>query len=203
MAAKQEMTARRRKYKLEFSRSVAYCRLIQLKTFLMSHLAATGIVVGVSIIVEGYDFADSTFAVQLWSDLQKRGVRCWHAPEHMRLGAKIQDQIANAIRDCGRVLLVLSEHSANSKWVRHEIALAREKEKEKKCEVLLRISLIPRSRLDKLGHLESMSEILEYFALDFSKWRDSEGYRKGLEHLLAALLTNAGPSSRTTAGTRG
>ena len=46
-----------------------------------------------------YSSKDQTFAERLYSDLQSRGVRCWFAPEHMKIGDKIRlriDEIGRA-----------------------------------------------------------------------------------------------------------
>jgi TIR domain len=60
--------------------------------------------------------------------LQAKGVRCWFAPEEMKAGRKVYEQIDNAIRLHDRLLLILSEDSMSSEWVRTEIAKARKRE---------------------------------------------------------------------------
>src|SRR5439155_1594889 len=45
-----------------------------------------------------YSSKDDAFARRLHADLQAKGVRCWFAPEDMRIGAKILDTIDEAIR---------------------------------------------------------------------------------------------------------
>jgi uncharacterized protein YjbI with pentapeptide repeats len=64
---------------------------------------------------------DEDFARRLHADLQAKGVRCWFAPEDMKIGAKILDTIDEAIRLRDRVLLVLSEASIASEWVEDEV----------------------------------------------------------------------------------
>ena len=51
-------------------------------------------------------------------------VRCWFAPHDIQGGRKIHEQIGEAIRVYDRLLLILSEHSMNSEWVKTEIAHA-------------------------------------------------------------------------------
>jgi hypothetical protein len=51
-------------------------------------------------------------------------VRCWFAPHDVQGGRKLHDQIDHAIRIYDRLLLILSDHSMNSEWVKTEIANA-------------------------------------------------------------------------------
>lgn len=76
-----------------------------------------------------YSTEDQVFAQRLYADLQDRGVRCYFAPHHIQGGKKLHEQIDEAIRAHDRLLLILSEDSMNSEWVKTEIANAREKER--------------------------------------------------------------------------
>jgi hypothetical protein len=57
--------------------------------------------------------------------LQANGVRCWFAPHDIQGGRKIHDQIDEAIRLYEKLLLVLSDASMTSVWVKTEIANAK------------------------------------------------------------------------------
>jgi hypothetical protein len=52
-------------------------------------------------------------------------VRCWFAPHDVQGGKKLHEQIDQAIRIYDKLLLILSEDSMNSEWVKTEIANAR------------------------------------------------------------------------------
>jgi TIR domain len=67
-----------------------------------------------------YSTQDQEFADLLYADLQNNGVRCWFAPHDIQGGKKIHDQIDEAIRVYDRLLLILSEHSMKSLWVKTE-----------------------------------------------------------------------------------
>lgn len=69
-------------------------------------------------------------------------MRCWFAPEGIQGGRKIYEQINEAIRRYEKLLLVLSEHSMNSEWVKTEIAKARQREVREKRQVLFPIRLV-------------------------------------------------------------
>jgi hypothetical protein len=75
-----------------------------------------------------YSTEDQAFAERLHADLQNNGVRCWFAPHDIRAGKKIHEQIDEAIRLYDRLLLILSGPSMTSRWVKTEIADARQKE---------------------------------------------------------------------------
>src|SRR5206468_4404800 len=61
-----------------------------------------------------YSSKDQEFAERLSADLQAKGVRCWYAPEHMKIGDKIRQRIDESIRLYDKLLLVLSEQSVKS-----------------------------------------------------------------------------------------
>jgi hypothetical protein len=94
-----------------------------------------------------YSTKDQDFAERLHNDLQNKGVRCWFAPDAMKGGRKLHEQIDKAIRDYDRLLLILSEHSMGNEWVKTEIAHAREKEATRGRQVLFPISLVPFSTI--------------------------------------------------------
>src|SRR5207249_4553163 len=90
-----------------------------------------------------YSTRDQEFADQLHANLQSKGVRCWFAPHDIQAGKKVHEQIDEAIRLYDRLLLILSEHSMNSEWVKTEVAHARHKELNQNRRVLFPISVVP------------------------------------------------------------
>ena len=78
-----------------------------------------------------YSGKDQEFADRLYEGLQNKGVRCWFAPHDVKAGEKLHEQIDAAIRLHDKLLLILSEHSMNSEWVKTEIANARKRELRK------------------------------------------------------------------------
>lgn len=77
-----------------------------------------------------YSSADQDFARRLHDDLQNNGVRCWFAPEDMKVGDEFRKAIGKEIRVRDKLLIILSENSIRSEWVGDEVekALAEEKE---------------------------------------------------------------------------
>jgi len=140
-----------------------------------------------------YSTVDQEFAQQLYNDLQNHGVHCWYAQHDIRGGRKLYEQIDAAVRLNDRLLLVLSDHSMNSEWVKTEIAYARQKELAENRQVLFPISLVPFERIqgwkcfDADTGKDSAREIREYFIPDFSNWRDHDSYQVAFQRLVRDL----------------
>lgn len=79
--------------------------------------------------VIGYAHQDEILAKHLYTDLQNHNVRCWFAPEDIKIGDKIRSRIDEAIHLHEKLLLLLSEHALASDWVEDEVETALEKEK--------------------------------------------------------------------------
>lgn len=140
-----------------------------------------------------YSSKDQDFADRLHADLQNRGVRCWFAPHDVRGGRKLHEQIEEAIRVYDRLLLILSEASMNSEWVKTEITNARQRELREKRQMLFPISLVPFENIgewkafDPDTGKDSAREIREYFIPDFSNWKAHESYQTAFQRLLRDL----------------
>jgi uncharacterized protein YjbI with pentapeptide repeats len=140
-----------------------------------------------------YSMKNQSFAQKLYADLQNNGVRCWFASEDMKGGQKLHEQIDVAIRKKERLLLVLSESSMNSEWVKTEIAKARKKELAEKRRVLFPIGLVPFEKIkewecfDADVGKDSAKEIREYFIPDFSQWEEEASYKLAFDRLLKDL----------------
>jgi hypothetical protein len=140
-----------------------------------------------------YSTINEEFANRLYADLQSKGVRCWFAPHDIQGGKKINEQIDEAIRRYDKLLLILSDASMESEWVRTEIANARQKEIEAKRQVLFPISLVDYAKIRQWKNFDadtgkdSAREIREYFIPDFSNWKNHDLYQKAFEQLLKDL----------------
>lgn len=132
-----------------------------------------------------YSTKDQEFAERLHADLQAKGVRCWFAPEDLKIGDKFQERIEESIRWHDKLLLVLSETSIQSPWVEREVQAGFEREHKSKKLVLFPI------RLD-----ETVMETSKAWAADirrtrhigeFGQWREHNSYKKALKRLLRDL----------------
>jgi uncharacterized protein YjbI with pentapeptide repeats len=132
-----------------------------------------------------YSTQDHSFAETLYKDLQHRGVRCWFAPEDMKIGDKLRPRIDESIRVHDKLLLVLSKHSTSSQWVEQEVETALNKEREQGRAVLFPIRLDASVIENKTGW-PALVRNTRHIG-DFSKWEDHDSYRKAFERLLRDL----------------
>jgi len=140
-----------------------------------------------------YSTRDQEFADRLYADLQSNGVRCWFAPHDVHGGRKIHERIDEAIRLHYKLLLILSENSMNSSWVKTEVANAREREERENKQMLFPITLVSFDDVrkwklfDSDRGIDSAREVREYFIPDFSKWKEHDCYVHVFQRLIADL----------------
>lgn len=146
---------------------------------------------------------DEDFARRLYARLVADKLQVWFAPEDMRGGRKSAEQIDQAIRVYDRLLLVLSEASLNSEWVRREIKRARKKEKETGKNVLFPIGLVPFGTIRSWECLDSDSgedlaaTVREYHIPDFSDWKHEDAFETAFADLMRDLRCEADQDEAT------
>ena len=132
-----------------------------------------------------YSQENEDFAKRLYADLQDHGVRCWFAPEDMKIGDKIRHAIDSVIRLRDKLLIILSEDSVQSQWVETEVETALEEERERGETVLFPVKIddavmntsIPWARqLVRTRHIG-----------DFGSWKRHDDYQKSFDRLLQSL----------------
>ncbi|MFZ0610893.1 MAG: toll/interleukin-1 receptor domain-containing protein [Desulfobacterales bacterium] len=132
-----------------------------------------------------YSSRNQDFAERLYSDLQNKGVRCWFAPEDMKIGDKIRDRIDQSIRIHDKLLLVLSENSIPSEWVEDEVEAAYEQERQRGKTVLFPIRLdsavmdTDKAWATKLRRTRHIG--------DFTQWKAHGAYKKAFDRLMRDL----------------
>jgi uncharacterized protein YjbI with pentapeptide repeats len=134
----------------------------------------------ISYSSKNYDFAE-----RLYADLQNKGVRCWFAPEDMKIGDKLRPRIDETIRIHDKLLLVLSADSVASQWVEQEVETALEKEREHGRTVLFPIRLDDAVMEIKTGWPALIKNTRNIG--DFSQWKDHDSYQKAFNRLLRDL----------------
>jgi hypothetical protein len=128
---------------------------------------------------------DREFCERLHNDLQAAGVRCWFAPEDLKTGDRFRDEIESAIRLHDKLLLVLSENSVQSDWVRSEVDGAFERETREHKQVLFPVRLddavmdTPKAWAADIRRQRHIG--------DFSGWKDHDSYKKAFDRLLRDL----------------
>jgi len=134
-----------------------------------------------------YSNKDQDFAERLYVDLQNKGVRCWFAPEDLKIGDRFRQRIDEAIRLHEKLLVILSAHSMESDWVREEVESCLERERRERQAVLFPV------RLD-----DTVMDTKEAWAAtvrrqrhigDFRQWKKHDAYQTALERLIRDLKT--------------
>ncbi len=136
-----------------------------------------------------YSSKDHAFAQRLYADLQSKGVRCWFAPEDLKIGDKWRDRIDEAVRMYDKLLLVLSEHSVESIWVEREVEAAFEKEHRENRLVLFPV------RLDEAVMPATQAWAADIRRMrhigDFTRWKEHDEYQKAFARLIRDLKAEA------------
>lgn len=146
----------------------------------------------------GHSSKDQEFAERLQADLRAKHVRCWYAPEDLKIGDHLRSSFDEAIYVHDKLLVVLSEHSVESAWVEKEFETACEKERQQKRTVLFPI------RID-----DSVMKTKEAWAADirrtrhigdFRDWKDHDSYKRAFDRLLRDLKADEKPQAVSAAG---
>jgi len=144
-----------------------------------------------------YSTKDQQFADRLHADLQNNGVRCWFAPEDLKIGDHFRNRIDKGIRLHDKLLIILSEHSVQSPWVAIEVESAFEREyRQKEQPVLFPI------RLDdvvmKTGEAWAADIRRTRQIGDFTCWKDHDSYQRAFNRLLRDLITDEADAERAS-----
>jgi hypothetical protein len=132
---------------------------------------------------------DRAFAERLYADLQNKGVRCWFAPDNMKIGDRLRLRIDETIRVYDKLLLVLSESSVASQWVEQEVETALGREREQGTTVLFPVRIDDMVMTRQTGwpalihHTRNIG--------DFRGWETHAVYQKAFDRLLRDLTAAA------------
>jgi uncharacterized protein YjbI with pentapeptide repeats len=140
-----------------------------------------------------YSHIDEEFTRQLYSALRDAHLRVWFAPEDIKGGQKLYEQIEHAIQLHDRLLLVLSEQSLKSEWVITEVRKARKTEVRESRRKLFPIRLVDWKTIQEWECFDAdtgkdlAAEVREYFIPDFSNWKDYDAFNVAFKRLLRDL----------------
>jgi TIR domain/Pentapeptide repeats (8 copies) len=132
-----------------------------------------------------YSSRDEALTQRLYTDLQAAGVRCWFAPEDLKIGDEFRSRIDQSIPIHDKLLLILSKHSLNSQWVQKEVEAAFEKERKEHRLMLFPIRIdnaILQSSAGWAADIRRMRHIG-----DFRQWKDHDAYQQAFARLLRDL----------------
>src|SRR6185295_18473764 len=128
---------------------------------------------------------DVVFARRLYDDLRARSVNCWFDPEDLKIGAPIRDDIEDALRLHGKLLVILSENAIKSPWVQNEVELAFEKERDSGKIIVFHIKID--NSVDTARPAWARTLWRQRKIGDFTAWENTDAYLRALEHLVLAL----------------
>jgi len=140
-----------------------------------------------------YNHQDEEFSRRLYSRMRSENLRVWYAPEDMKGGSKLHEEIFSAIQIHDKLLLVLSESSMESEWVITEIRRARKVEREENRRKLFPIRLVGFDAIQKWECFDADSgkdlavELREYYIPDFSSWKNHDSFEAEFAKLLRDL----------------
>ena len=113
---------------------------------------------------------DKQIARRLGKDLRSYGAQVWLDEAELRVGDPVFDNIAGQIANTDFVVVLISEHSALSEWVKREVDLA----------LKLRVKILP-CRLDRSNLPPQLS------ALRYADFLHPATYHEGLGELVNAM----------------
>ncbi len=125
-----------------------------------------------------YSHADREFVEQLEKRLEAARIRYWR-DKHDATAGPLDKIISHAIDSSGTVLLILSDKSINSTWVKFEIDKANSRYFKSDIPVLCPIAL-DHSWKEGRWPENLMRTLIEFNILDFSSWSKGEAHRDKL-----------------------
>jgi TIR domain/Pentapeptide repeats (8 copies) len=132
-----------------------------------------------------YASKDHTFAERLYADLQSKGVRCWFAPEDMKIGDPLRSRIDETIRVHDKLLLVLSKSSVTSQWVHQEVETALSRERKQGTTVVFPVR-IDNTVMGIEAGWPAFIRNTRHIG-DFRRWKTHDVYQQAFDRLLRDL----------------
>lgn len=140
-----------------------------------------------------YATADEDKVKTIYDALWCAGVSCWFAPENLQAGKKVHEQLFEGIEGHEKLVIVLSESSMNSEWVKTELRKAFKLEQKTGERKLFPISLVPFETLRDWECFDSdfgkdlAVELREYFIPSFHDIKSHADFSKAIERLVLDL----------------
>ncbi len=131
---------------------------------------------------------DKEFADRVHEHLQNKGVRCWFAPQDLKIGDRFQEEIERSIRVYEKLLIILSDNSVNSPWVEREVQAAMEKEHRSPGDTVLFPIRLDDAVMDSTKAWAADIRRTRHIG-DFRNWKDHDASKSAFERLLRDLKT--------------
>lgn len=134
-----------------------------------------------------YSHKDEAFAQLLYEKLRKAGVKCFYAPEDLKIGDRLRNRIDEVIQIYDKTLVVLSENSVRSNWVENEVETALEAEATRGISLLFPIKIDDAVHDIEAGWAASIRRTRHIG--DFLNWQNSESFDRAIAKILRDLRT--------------
>ena len=131
---------------------------------------------------------DRNFVDKISDDLQREGIRCWIAPEEMKMGDAIRQEVDQLIRIQDKLLVVLSKFSIESAWIQKELQAALAEERNQNRPVLFPLRLANSGMDTEKKWLANLQQTHQTY--DFTTWENWEAYYNQF-YLLVSDLKNS------------
>jgi hypothetical protein len=136
---------------------------------------------------------DQEFCDTLYSRMADKKLRVWYAPQDAQGGEYLRSQIGDAIHLHDKLLIVLSESSIGSDWIKRQVRTAIERERRDQTRILFPVGLLRAGVIrglrwydEELG-INLAEEICKYDIPDFRRWKDHDVFETEFGKLLEAL----------------
>jgi hypothetical protein len=129
-----------------------------------------------------YSHKDGPVAATIFAGLQKQGFDVWLDVHRLIPGQSLAGQIESGLKDSDYYILLISENSNSSQWVKREIAMAiglADKKKLAVIPILLDDAAVPFEFQGlfyiKAGDNAALERLLAYFSLEDTSTRQLDG----------------------------
>lgn len=133
-----------------------------------------------------YSSKDDEFARRLHADLQQNNVRCWFAPEDLKIGDKFRTRVDESIRFYDKLMVILTDNSIRSPWVEEEVEAALERERKQSGKLVLFPIRLDDAVMDTDQAWAASLRRTRHIG-DFRNWKDHEAFKKAFQRLLRDL----------------
>jgi len=140
-----------------------------------------------------YSEVDRAFAERLYRDLRREQIRCWFAPEDLKIGDRFRSEIDRSIRLHDRLLVILSAASLKSAWVEDEVEAAFERERQTGEDVLFPVRVDGEIMSTPNAWAASLRRTRHIG--DFTGWPALDKYKESLQRLLRDLRKRPAPNN--------
>jgi hypothetical protein len=141
---------------------------------------------------------DQAFASRLYEDLQHKGVRCWLVLHELKGDDDDFTHMAETFQHYDTWLLLLSEYTLGSEWIKQEVRMTLNLEERQKRSILFPLYLDPAflnttadQFLATLQNRTSQNTLLtslqNHRMRNFSDWNDEGAYQRAFAELLHDL----------------